>query len=66
MVRTVITPQQQNISITVPENYIGKQIEVLLYAVDELNTEEKRLRQIMLLNTKASFPKKKVKNLINI
>jgi hypothetical protein len=36
MIRTVITPQQQNISIQVPQNYIGKQIEVLLYAVDEL------------------------------
>lgn len=41
MVRTIITPQQQNISILVPENYIGKQIEVLLYAVDELVGEER-------------------------
>ncbi len=41
MIRTLITPQQQNISILVPQNYIGKQIEVLLYAVDELIEEEK-------------------------
>ena len=41
MVRTLITPQQQAISILVPQNYIGKQIEVLLYAVDELVEEEK-------------------------
>lgn len=41
MIRTVITPEQQNISIVVPKNYIGKQIEVLLYAVDELIAEEK-------------------------
>ncbi len=41
MIRTVITPQQQSISIQVPENYIGKQIEVLLYAVDELVEEQK-------------------------
>lgn len=41
MIRTLVTPQQQNISILVPQNYIGKQIEVLLYAVDELIEEEK-------------------------
>ncbi len=41
MIRTVITPEQQNISIVVPKKYIGKQIEVLLYAVDELVAEEK-------------------------
>lgn len=37
MVRTIITPENQDVSIHIPENYIGKQIEVLLYAVDELN-----------------------------
>ena len=41
MVRTLITPQHQNISIQVPQNYVGKQIEVLLFAVDELVEEEK-------------------------
>lgn len=40
MIRTIVTPQQQTISIQVPQNYIGKQIEVLLYAVDELVEEE--------------------------
>lgn len=42
MVRTLVTPQQQNISIVVPQNYVGRQIEVLLYAVDELVDEEKK------------------------
>lgn len=37
MVRTTITPENQDISIHIPEDYIGRQIEVLLYAVDELN-----------------------------
>ena len=40
MVRTLVTPQQQNISIVVPQNYVGRQIEVLLYAVDELVEEQ--------------------------
>lgn len=41
MVRTLVTPQQQNISIHLPSEYVGKQVEVLVYAVDEL-TEEKK------------------------
>lgn len=40
MIRTLLTPQQQNISIMIPQNYIGRQIEVLLYAVDELIEEK--------------------------
>jgi len=40
MVRTTITPENQDISIHIPEDYIGKQIEVLLYRVDELNTQK--------------------------
>ncbi|WP_316825737.1 hypothetical protein [Pedobacter miscanthi] len=41
MVRTIITPDKENISIDVPKAYIGKQIEVLVYAVDELKEMEK-------------------------
>jgi len=40
MVRTVITPEKQDVSIHIPESYVGKQIEILLYAVDELNDQD--------------------------
>lgn len=40
MVRTIITPIQKNIIIEVPQNYVGKEIEVLLYPVDELEKKE--------------------------
>jgi uncharacterized protein (UPF0335 family) len=40
MVRTLVTPKEQNISIHVPQNYVGKQIEVLLYAIEELEGEK--------------------------
>ena len=40
MVRTLLTPQQQNISILVPQNYVGRQIEVLLFPVDELEEQQ--------------------------
>lgn len=35
MIRTVITPQQQNISIDLPQNYIGKKVEVIAFTIDE-------------------------------
>ena len=40
MIRTLITPDKQDVSIHIPENYIGKRVEVLLYAVDELDDQE--------------------------
>ena len=40
MVRKLIIPSQTNISIEVPENYVGKEVEVLLYAVEELEKKE--------------------------
>lgn len=51
MVRTLVTPQQQNISIQVPQNYVGRQIEVLVYAVDELIEEDKKA----MLNNAAKY-----------
>jgi hypothetical protein len=40
MIRTIITPKKQDVSIHVPENYIGKQIEVLMYDIDELKQND--------------------------
>ncbi|MBC8044634.1 MAG: hypothetical protein IAF08_14440 [Rhizobacter sp.] len=42
MIRTVVTPESQTVSIDVPQSYVGKKIEVLLYAVDELIEKEPR------------------------
>lgn len=36
VVRTIVTPDKNSISINVPDSYIGKRIEVLVYATDEL------------------------------
>ena len=41
MVRTVITPKQQNISIHVPKDFVGKQVEVIAFTIDD--TIEKSL-----------------------
>ena len=37
MVRTLITPEDQNILIRVPEDYIGKQVEVIAFMLEEKN-----------------------------
>ncbi|GAA0525101.1 hypothetical protein [Chitinophaga japonensis] len=36
MIRTTLTPQNTDLHLSIPKDYVGKQIEVLLYATDEL------------------------------
>jgi hypothetical protein len=35
MIRRVITPKQENVSIDLPHNYVGKRVEVIAFTVDE-------------------------------
>jgi hypothetical protein len=35
MIRTVVTPQQPNISIDLPENFIGKQVKILAFTIND-------------------------------
>ena len=39
MIRTSITPQQADVLISIPPQYIGKKLEVLLYAIEEITEE---------------------------
>ena len=39
MVRATVIPDNQNVTIHIPKEYAGRQIEVLLYATDEPNAE---------------------------
>ncbi len=57
MIRTLVTPKEQNISIHVPQNYVGKQIEVLLFAVDELEEENKKVKTNNSAKYKGIFSK---------
>jgi len=43
MIRTVIIPKNNKLQVTIPDNYIGKEIEVFLYAKEEL-MEEKQFK----------------------
>ena len=35
MIRTVITPEQQKISLHLPANFIGRQVEVIAFTIDD-------------------------------
>ncbi len=38
MIRTVIKPENQKITIDVPPNFVGKNVEVIAFAVEEIDS----------------------------
>lgn len=42
MIKTIVIPQQDNLNILIPKDYIGKKIEVLLYALDEIVNDKSK------------------------
>jgi len=37
MIKTLITPENTNISLEIPASFIGKQVEIIAFTVDELS-----------------------------
>jgi hypothetical protein len=44
MIRTVVTPDDQDIYLHIPESYVGKKIEVIAFAVDEAVPEPNKAK----------------------
>jgi hypothetical protein len=40
MIRTFLKPDTQNISIRLPQSFVGKKIEVIAFVVDETNDNQ--------------------------
>jgi len=40
MIKTIVMPKNNNLQLSIPNSYIGKEIEILLYAREELLEEE--------------------------
>jgi len=40
MERTIITPTQTDIHLSIPEKYIGKKLEITFFALDELTGKQ--------------------------
>ncbi len=51
MIKTVAIPQKNSYNLAIPNDYIGKKIEILIYALDEL-TEENNSPKKMRLSDK--------------
>jgi hypothetical protein len=47
MIRTTITPNNKIFPLPIPEEYIGKQVEVLFYTADEGKEEKGNTKQSM-------------------
>ena len=47
MIKNYIIPKESNVVISIPSNYIGKPLEILVYTLDELIEENKRSAKTM-------------------
>ncbi|EOG6896228.1 hypothetical protein ACLH3T_001579 [Flavobacterium psychrophilum] len=47
MIKTIVTPQNNSILLSIPNNYIGKEIEVLLYSKEEVAEEKPKIKKTM-------------------
>jgi len=50
MVRTIVIPENNQLSFSIPNNYVGKKIEVMYYAVDEIEAGVEVTPQVMANN----------------
>ena len=61
MIRTIITPSNTDVHISIPLEYVGKTIEISYLPVDELeNKPEKNLKMIDFWNTISDETAKKL------
>jgi hypothetical protein len=54
MVRTVLTADKQTLSFQVPSSYIGKQVEVIAFAIDEPVKEARKRKERIFTTIKTN------------
>jgi hypothetical protein len=47
MIKTIVTPENNSLYLSIPNNYVGREIEVLLYPKDELQEEKIKPKKTM-------------------
>lgn len=52
MIRTVVIPQNTDLHLSIPKDYIGKQVEVLIYTTDEVKEEKAAVKNAASLRGK--------------
>jgi hypothetical protein len=40
MIKTTVIPDKNSFNLSIPDKYIGKEIEIILYALDEVSTSD--------------------------
>jgi len=53
MIRTLLVPDNQDISIQLPKSFVGKQVEVIAFTIDETPVSEKPLTHFASQNVLA-------------
>ena len=48
MIKTIAIPQKNNYNLAIPNKYIGKKIEILFYAIDELTEQSDSPKKLKL------------------
>jgi len=43
MIRTIITPDNQDLYLHIPQSFVGKKIEVIALTIDEADVEPKKM-----------------------
>jgi hypothetical protein len=46
MIRTVVKPSNRNISINLPEEFVGKQVEVIAFTIEEADSTTESMDNI--------------------
>ncbi|HEX8021613.1 hypothetical protein [Mucilaginibacter sp.] len=46
MIRTVVKPSNRNISINLPEEFVGKQVEVIAFTIEEADSTTEKMDNI--------------------
>ena len=63
MIRTTITPKNNDLHLSLPDNYIGKEIEVILFSKDEMQNDIRK--KDTLVDLKGLFSKEEATAFIN-
>ena len=62
MLRTIVTPYDNTICISIPSNYVGKKVEVLLYTSEEIKEDTAQVQKCNAARFKGIFTSEEADN----
>ena len=52
MIRTTVVPENTNLQLSIPQDYVGKKVEVLVFTADEINENKSDAHNVSSLRGK--------------